>query len=562
MDDGLGDEAAGPRPWGGMASRLVTMLALLLPICILTCCARPKRSQPAPSPTPSAPAEPTVTLVPTSVPALTIPATQPPAATPTLSSTYTPTSVPPTETLAPSPSPAPTQTPTPTATQPPKPPAVSVREEQTTIATYPYAGFVSEAWNGSFQMPYQVLNREAYLASNPAPVDFSYRTVVVENEYLKLTFLPDLGGRLYEVVFKPTGHRETYRNPVLKPSPWGPPEQGWWLAAGGIEWCLPVEEHGYEWGVPWTIETSRDAHGVTVTMKDTSANDRVRASIEVRLEAGAGYFTIRPRLENPTDTPQALKYWTNAMLAPGGHNAPSAELRFVLPDSVTSVTVHSRGDERLPDYNQRMPWPIAVGLDLSRLGNWTRWLGFFEDPAAGDMTAVYDQTYDEGMVRIAPSNVVQGAKAFAFGWSDPIPTDNWTDDASSYVELHSGPAATFDDSVALPSGGQMEWTELWYPVAGIGGLRQANRTAALNLEAGGSQAQIGAATTRRWQGQVVLLLDGQERWQMSTILSPDQPLRQSISLEPDVPDTGRLTLRLINPDGGIAAETSADFRLK
>jgi hypothetical protein len=437
-----------------------------------------------------------------------------------------------------------------------------VHEEKRTIATYPYAGFTTQAWNESFGIPYLVLNRDAYLASNPVPVAVSYRTVVMENEYLKLTFLPDLGGRLYEVVFKPTGHHETYLNPVLKPSPWGPPEQGWWLAAGGIEWCLPVEEHGYEWGIPWAIQTSRDSTGVTVTLRDTAANDRVRARIEVRLEAGAGYFTIRPRLENPTGSALAVKYWTNAMLAPGGRNAPSAELRFVLPDSVTSVTVHSRGDERLPDYNQRMPWPIANGRDLSRLGNWTRWLGFFEDPAAGDFAAVYDEAYDEGMIRVFPADVVQGAKAFAFGWSDPIPASNWTDDNSSYVELHSGPAATFDDSVTLPAAGHMGWTETWYPVAGIGGLRQANGAAALNLQAGGGQAQIGVAVTRSWKGRVVLLLDGQERWQMSTTLSPGQPLRQTVSLDPGVPETGQLTLRLVTPGGGVSAEYSADFRLK
>jgi len=445
-----------------------------------------------------------------------------------------------------------------------------VREEQTTIATYPYAGFTTQAWNESFRMPYLVLNRDAYQASNPVPVDISYRTVVMENEYLKLTFLPDVGGRLYEVVFKPTGHRETYLNPVLKPSPWGPAEQGWWLAAGGIEWCLPVEEHGYEWGAPWAIQTSRDADGATVTLRDTDANDRVRVNIEVRLEAGAGYFTIRPRLENPTGAPQAMKYWTNAMLAPGGRNTPSADLRFVLPDGVTSVTVHSRGDELLPGYNQRMPWPIANGRDLSRLGNWTRWLGFFEDlslsaakdPASGDFAAVYDEAYDEGMIRVFAANVVQGAKVFAFGWSDPIPTSNWTDDNSSYVELHSGPAATFDDSVTLPSGGHMEWTEIWYPVAGIGGLRQANGAAALNLQASGGQAQIGVATTRSWKGNVLLLLDGQERWQVSTTLSPGQALRRTVSLDPDLPDTGQLTLRLVTPDGGVSAEYSANFRLK
>jgi hypothetical protein len=437
-----------------------------------------------------------------------------------------------------------------------------MHEGEVTIPTYPYANFTAQARNEVFNIPYAVLDRAAYDASNPAPKDATYRSLVVENEYLKLTFLPELGGRLYEVVYKPTGHRETYRNPVLKPSPWGPPEQGWWLAAGGIEWCLPVAEHGYEWGVPWQLEARREGNGVTVTLRDTEAGDRVRVEIAVRLEAGASSFTIRPRLENPTGAAVNVKYWTNAMLAPGGHNAPSADLRFVLPDAVTAVTVHSRGDEWLPNYDERLSWPAFNGVDLSRLGNWNRWLGFFEDPAVGESAAVYDEKYDEGMISVFPADVVRGVKGFAFGWKDPIPPGNWTDDRSSYVEIHSGPAPTFDDSVTLPAGGHLQWTETWYPVAGLGGLRFANSTAALNLAAGDGQARLAVAAVRPWSGDVVVRLNDQERWRQTVSLLPGQPFQKAVPLGDNGPRTGRLTLRLEAPGGAVAAEYSADLPLK
>jgi hypothetical protein len=468
----------------------------------------------------------------------------------------------PVPTLPPTCTPPPQLPPTDTPSPPPPPAAaVSVQEGQVTIPTYPFANLLTRVWSETpaGNVAYDVLDRTAYDASNPAPRDVVYRTLVVENGYLKLTFLPDLGGRLYEVIFKPTGHRETYRNPVLKPSPWGPPEQGWWLAAGGIEWCLPVEEHGYEWGIPWKVSAGRDAKSATITLTDTEAQDRIRARIIVRLEAEAGYFTIRPRLENPTGAPLAVKYWTNAMLAPGGRNVPSAGLRFVLPDAVTAVTVHSRGDDFLPGYNERMSWPVSNGVDLSRLGNWNRWLGFFEDPAVGEFLAVYDESYDEGMVRVFPADAVPGAKGFAFGWGDPIPASNWTDDGSSYVEIHGGPAPTFDDSVTIPAGGYLEWTETWYPVSGLGGLRYANDTAALNLTGGGGSAQIAMAVTRPWSGDVVLLLNGEERWREGMSLVPGQPFRSTVPLGSNAPPSGRLTLRLEAPNGAVAAETSADF---
>lgn len=440
--------------------------------------------------------------------------------------------------------------------------AVTMREESITIPTYPYADFVTMARNEGFNMLYPALDRAAYEASNPTPVDASYRSFVVENEYLKLSFLPELGGRLYEVVYKPTGHTETYRNPVLKPSPWGPPEQGWWLAAGGIEWGFPVEEHGYEWGVPWKLSASHDGNSVTVTLRDSSAADRVQAEIAVRLEAGTAYFTIRPRLENPTSAPLQVKYWTNAMLAPGGQNAPSADLRFVLPEAVTQVTVHSRGDDSLPNYNERMPWPVVGGIDLSLLGNWNRWLGFFEDPAVGDFVAVYDEGYDEGMVRVFSAEVAQGAKGFGFGWHDPILPGNWTDDGSSYVELHGGPAPTFDGSVSIPATSHLQWTETWYPIAGMGGLRYANRVAALNLTAGGGEAQVAVAVPSFWSGDLVVLLNDQERWRQSISLTPGEPYRSQVALGVDIPQTGPLTLRLEAPDGLVVAEYTTETDLK
>lgn len=458
----------------------------------------------------------------------------------------------------------PTGTPTSTSTLTPVPPpdAVSVLEGQISIDTYPFASFTSEVWDENHSMSYLHLDRGAYNSSGPAPTALTYRTLVVENEYLKLTFLPDLGGRLYEVLFKPTGHVETYRNPVVKPSPWGPPEMGWWLAVGGIEWCLPVEEHGYEWAVPWLATVEEDASGVTVWLRDSAEESRIRAEIAVRLEAGAGSFSIRPRVENPTSTPLAVKYWTNAMLAPGGQNSPSAKLRFVLPDAVTAVTVHSRGDEALPGYGERMPWPIVNGVDLSQLGNWNRWLGFFEDPAAGVFVSVYDEEFDEGVIRVFSADVARGSKVFAHGWKDPIPAANWTDDDSSYVEIHSGPASTFDESVTLPAGGHIQWTEVWYPVAGLGGLRYANQTAALNLTAGGREAHVAVAVTRPWSGQLVLLLDGQEEWRTGLSLEPGQAFKASVPLGPDAPATGQLAISLNDADGVTVAQYGATYDLE
>ena len=208
-----------------------------------------------------------------------------------------------------------------------------------------------------------------------------------------------------------------------------------------------------------------------------------------------------------------------------------------------------------------MPWPVVDGTDMSRLGNWNRWLGFFEDPSAGGFVAVYDEGYDEGMVRAFDPGAVPGAKVFAAGWKDAIPAHTWTDDASSYVELHSGPAPTFDHNVTVPAGGYLAWTEVWYPTAGMGRLQYANKMAALGLTAGGGQAHSSVAVTRPLAGEIVLLLNGQEISRHSAKLVPGQARQDSIALGDAVPNSGRLILRL-ESNGNVLAEHSAEFNLK
>ncbi len=359
-----------------------------------------------------------------------------------------------------------------------------------TIPTYPYADFLQTRHSDAYNMDYLWLDWAAYDASNPQPSPHDYTAVVVENPWLRLTFLPELGGRLYGVTVKADGEELLYQNPVIKPTHWGPEEQGWWLAAGGIEWCLPVEEHGYEWGIPWGYATSITTEGTTVTLWDTLAADRIRSSIRVALPTDRAALQITPRLENPTAAPVSFKFWDNAMLAPGAPNTVGPDLRFVLP--ISQVTVHSRGDDYLPGPGEAMDWPVHAGTDYSRLGNWNRWLGLFARPqAAEDWAGVYDEGAERGLARVFPHQIAVGVKGFGFGWNDPIPSTVWTDDGSYYVELHGGPAPTFWDTITLNPGESLEWTETWLPLHGLPALSLATEDLALGIKSEGEDLRLG-----------------------------------------------------------------------
>jgi uncharacterized repeat protein (TIGR01451 family) len=369
-------------------------------------------------------------------------------------------------------------------------PAIQVSTTTLSIPTYPYTGFLEPVHSDIYNMTYHRLKWGEYESSNPQPSSHDYTAIVVENPWLKLTFLPELGGRLYGITIKATNEELLYQNPVIKPTHWGPPEQGWWLAVGGIEWCLPVEEHGYEWAVPWSYSVSTVTEGATVILWDTTAVDRVRAQISVHLPAGEAAFTITPRLENPTGAPVTFKFWDNAMLAPGPANTVGPELRFVIP--IDQVTVHSRGDAYLPEDSQPMSWPIYGSIDYARLGNWNHWLGFFARPqAAQDWAGIYAQGVLRGVARVFPRQIAVGVKGFGFGWSNSIDPNNWTDDGSTYIELHGGPSPTFWDAITLQPGQSLEWTETWLPLRDLPALTMATRDLALGLRANGAGLDLG-----------------------------------------------------------------------
>jgi hypothetical protein len=403
-------------------------------------------------------------------------------------------------------------------------------EEKVTLPTYPLTRYQTDVVDPQYNWPYKRFDMERFRQEAPKPTPRTYRLLVLENSYLKVTILPELGGRIWQVLHKPTGQPMFYQNSVVKPTHWGMEKQKGWLALGGLEWSLPVIEHGYDWGTPWgylPLAYSEDLAAVTVfTPRDGRF---LNASITISLRAGAASFEIEPTLSNLTDEKLAFSFWHDAMLAPGSGKHPSADLRFVLP--ADRMTLHSTNDPALPQSGDPFAWPIYARRDLSRLGNFQQYLGFFEAPAAhGPFVGVYDPTYDAGAVRIFPAETMRGSKVFSLGWQDRLTSDNFTDDDSSYVELHGGLAPTFSDQYQLPPNGQISWREVWYPVAGIGDLHAANELVALAVEVQAKQLSIRLYATRPLDGQLVYLVDGVAQASLPFQAQPDAPYRGLLSV--------------------------------
>jgi uncharacterized repeat protein (TIGR01451 family) len=420
-----------------------------------------------------------------------------------------------------------------------------------TIPTYPYASFLYTATNATYNIPYRWLNWGQYDGSHPQPVSQTYTRLTLENEWLRVSVLPQLGGRVYELINKATGNNELYRNPVIKPTNWGPPEQGWWLAAGGLEWGLPVEEHGYESAIPWLYDVITSTDGITITVRDSISPDRLRAAISIYLPDDRAALIVRPRIENDRNVDLNFKWWDNAMVAPGPgnsvgtyfNNPNNIDLKFVLPES--QVTVHSTGDTQLPGEGQAMSWSIYKNVDRSLLQNWKQWLGFFVRPnASHDWAGAIDRAHQEGLVRVFPHTVATGSKGFGMGWRNPIGAEQWTDDGSYYAELHGGLAPTFWDSASIGAHQAIEWEETWYPLAGLNDITAANGEAALHIELTGSLLNIGVYSTRAHAHARVSVYQrtpgcGADVYDL-TDLTPATPFTHTIPTKPGVSDLAAL----------------------
>ncbi|MHB1294715.1 MAG: DUF5107 domain-containing protein [Anaerolineae bacterium] len=380
---------------------------------------------------------------------------------------------------------------------------VEVTWGEISIDTYAYEDARYTDPEGAGQ-PYPLLHRD----SVGSPRAKTYQVLRMRNEYLELTLLPSLGGRIYQCRFLPTDQDLFYNNSVIKPTHWGPADQEWWLSAGGMEWCLPVDEHGYVSAEAWQPQVVSNPDGsATVTMRIEEQSRRIIARVDITLKPGEGGFHLRTTLSNMDAEPKSFQYWMNAMLAPGSHSVTSG-LRFYYPAS--EVLVHSRGDSSLPDAHAAMPWPVYNGRDMASYANWNNYLGFFAPDLAEPYTAVYDDGTELGMVRIFPEDVAQGAKLFGFG--EGFDSADYTDDGSQYVEMWGGLTPTFWDYATLEPNATISWEETWYVLARSGGPSRANAEASLHVSRSAEQLDVVVAspaahdwTLRVMQGDTVLL---------------------------------------------------------
>lgn len=429
--------------------------------------------------------------------------------------------------------------------------AVQIAEQQRIIPTYevgpaePNPMFYDhESYQGAQKRVYPYALQDNLLHTKK---DRSYTSLELENQYVKIAVLPQIGGRLFSAIDKTDGYDFFYHQHVIKPALIG--MLGAWIS-GGIEWCA-FHHHRNTTFMPvdYTLMDNRDG-SKTIWFGEIERRQRMKWLIGLTLFPDKSYVQAEVKLFNRTAQPHSILYWANVAV----HVNDQYQVYF--PPSVQVATYHSKIDFTT--------WPIARGMyrghdysnvDISWWKNSPVSNSFFAWDLREDFMGGYDHGKNAGVVHVADHNVVCGAKLWEWGtgpagraW-DKILTDN----DGPYAELMVGAFSNNQPDYSWIKPHEVKtFKQYWYPISGIGGIKNANLNGAVNLELGsGHTAKFGFCPTARRSGTTVVLKNTKTDKTLSSKTvdtQPGKPIVATVHVPANVRETD-LSLTVIADDG-------------
>lgn len=384
----------------------------------------------------------------------------------------------------------------------------------------------------------------------------TFDTWIMENEFLKVTILPDFGGRILSIIYKPTGHEMLYQNPIGVPYliDRGVFYYDWLMIYGGIFPTFPEPEHGKTWLLPWDFEiVEESADEVTIMMSftddiDIAAAPRMytvgKSGLEVKfyvtLRAGRTAVDTRIEITNTTGSDTEYEYWTNVSLAPGSKPGdPAATEDAIIVAPFDEIHVPSWYDHIAKDEKQTGSNGIYDFNALREYKNWSDEGIAYAHPNLGDTTfwGVINQENHEGMFRISDNSLTQGLKIWTFGYPQSTSINPFRDDDYDrpMIELWAGITPEFWMRDTFPGNETLVIEETYAPSIGMWFVTHANENLLVNMAI--REGEIWAEMFSMWPGShvTVEILNDAEVVLSSTELRPTtrRPERFRIEMPDD-----------------------------
>ncbi|NLH18200.1 MAG: DUF5107 domain-containing protein, partial [Phycisphaerae bacterium] len=429
--------------------------------------------------------------------------------------------------------------------------SVKVWEDKITLPSYrvdkpdPNPMFYKgESYQGAKKMiyPYALIDGLTGIRENA-----DWIALNLENEYLKLVVLPEIGGRLFSATDKTNNYDLLYRQHVIKPALIG--MLGAWIS-GGIEWCV-FHHHRNTTHMPVDYQLVENSDGSkTIWLAETERRHRMRWTIALTLQPGKSYFQADVTLFNRRPLPNSILYWANVAVA------VNDDYQVIFPPSVQMATYHSKNDFAY--------WPIGrgryrgtdyTGIDQSWWKNHPKPVSFFAWNNPEDFMGGYDHGRNAGIVHIGNHNIVCGAKLWEWGPNNIWDTKVLTDSDGPYAELMVGAFSDNQPDYSWIKPGEVKrFRQYWYPVRDIGGFKNATLDAAVNLELTDGKVKLGFHATSAFPKAIALLTaKGKPIVEKTIDIAPEKPFVETVPVDAPIRSTDLIAI-LKSADGKVLVE--------
>ncbi|MFV0505372.1 MAG: DUF5107 domain-containing protein [Bacteroidales bacterium] len=385
---------------------------------------------------------------------------------------------------------------------------------------------VAKAWEEDIMLPtYEIgeeeknpifLEKRVYQGSSgavyPYPVvekvsdekkDKKYRALFLENEYLKIMILPELGGRVHMAYDKVQQRHFVYYNQVVKPALVG--LTGPWIS-GGIEFNWP-QHHRPSTFLPtdYRIQNNNDG-SVTVWCNEVERMFRTKGMQGFTLRPGKAYLEINVKVYNRTAFPQTFLWWANpAVVVNDGYKS-------VFPPDVHAVFDHGKRDvSNFPiatgEYYKQ---DYSAGVDISKYKNIPVPTSYMAIQSKFDFVGGYEDDVEAGLLHVADHHVSPGKKQWTWGHGDfGLAWDrNLTDEDGPYIELMTGVYTDNQPDFSwLQPNEEKSWTQYFMPYAKVGYVKNANKEALVNVDVQGNNTCVTLYATSEYKELHIILKD-------------------------------------------------------
>jgi tetratricopeptide (TPR) repeat protein len=315
--------------------------------------------------------------------------------------------------------------------------------------------------NGRFNYPYTLRDN-----LTDRRTDHAWRAVFMENEYLKCSVLPDLGGHIYTCTDKISGQPMFYANPSIKKAAIS--YRGAW-AAFGIEFNFPVSHNWVSLSpVDFAFGTKEDG-GASVTVSNVDRVYGMQWSVELVMKPHSTVLEQRVTLNNRSDVRHRFYWWNNAGVQVWDDSRIQYPMRFTASHGFTEID----------------PWPVqADGTDFSIIKNQTKGpVSSFVYGSREPFMGVWHPHTNAGTAHYADYSQLPFKKIWSWG-TDPDGLD-WrktlSDNNSAYVEVQAGLFRNQETYAFLEPRQTIRFSEFWMPVRDIGGISRANLAGVVHL---------------------------------------------------------------------------------